>query len=57
MYQNRSPFTPLLLRTMGCLLGGAAIASLWYGPVVLVTTIVSLIFVSILISRWDAMLP
>lgn len=57
MYRNRSPFTPLLLRTMGYLLGGAAIASLWYGPGVLITAIVSLIIVSVLISRWDKMLP
>lgn len=57
MYRNRSPFTPALTRTMACLLAGAAIASFWFGPDVLITAIVSLVISSILISRWNGMLP
>jgi hypothetical protein len=43
----------MVIRVMGCLLVGCAIASLILGPGPLIVGIISLIFVAALIERWS----
>ena len=53
VFNTPSPFSPRLIRVMGCLLGGCAIASLFYGPGPLIVGIISLVFVAALIQKWS----
>ena len=49
-----TPFSPRLIRTMAFLLGGCAIASHFYGPLLLIVGTISLIFVAGLIEKWSS---
>lgn len=56
MYQSPTPLSPTVVRVMACLLGGAAIMSLQYGPMVLAVAVIALAVAAAVIQRWSQMI-
>ena len=53
MTRNVDPSEPRLFPVFACLLGGAAIAALFYGPAPLIVAVIGLTVAAIVIYRWS----